>query len=147
MNVRDEYGIDTFLSSNASYERKVEDLRKEQEYAKKMIGVIEEKIQSFENGDYLDKMINERINNLRSLRNWLVSMITTGIISGTEIANWQKLEAMVENPATENKALALGLLGVFSTSVFVVSTGAAIKDSYNEMLYKQRISSYQRRLK
>ncbi len=147
MNVRDEYGIDTFLSSNVSYERKVEDLRKEQEYAKKMIGVIEEKIQSFENGDYLDKMINERINNLRSLRNWLVSMITTGIISGTEIANWQKLEAMVENPAAENKALALGLLGVFSTSVFVVSTGAAIKDSYNEMLYKQRISSYQRRLK
>lgn len=147
MYVRDEYGVDAFLSSNASYEKKIEELRKEQEYAKKMIGVIDEKIQSFEDGNYVEKMINERINNLRALRNWLISMITTGIISGTELANWQKLEAMVENPATENKALALGLLGVFSTSVFVVSTGAAIKDSYNEMLYKQRISSYQRRLK
>ena len=147
MYVRDEYGVDAFLSSNASYEKKIEELRKEQEYAKKMIGVIDEKIQSFEDGNYIEKMINERINNLRALRNWLATTCVTGIFSGVEICNLQKIEEMINNPETSNKGLALLLAGVVSTGIFVAGAGASIKDSYNEMLYKQRISSYQRRLK
>jgi len=147
MNVRDKYAIDTFLSSNVSYEKKIEELRKEQEFAKDIQEVIDEKINSFENGDYVDKMISERINNLRALRNWLTSTCVTGIFSGVAISNWQKIEEMINNPETVNSGMALLFAGIVSTSVFGVSAVSSIKSSYNEMLYKQRISSYQRRLK
>ena len=147
MSIHDEYEIEIFLSSKETYEKKIETLQNEKKFAQKMIGIIDERIKSFEEGKYVDKMIEERINNLRALRNWLVTVITTGIISGTELANWEKIEAMLDNPQTETKALVIALLGVFSTSVFVTGVFASIKDTYNEMLFKQRISSYQRRLK
>lgn len=147
MQIYDEYTIDNFLSSNKTYEKKVETLRGQQEHARKMDAIIDEKIEKLENGDYLQPMLEERIRNLRTLRNWLVSASVTGLFSGVEIANFQKIEQLINNSDTANKGMALLFAGIVSSAICVTSIGGSIKSSYNEMLYKQRISSYQRRLK
>ena len=147
MNIHDKYEIDNFLSSNLTYEKKIEILRNEQEFAREIQDIIDEKISDFENGEYVDKMIENRINNLRSLRNWLTTTCVTGIFSGIAISNLSKIDEMISNPQTETKGIAILLAGALSSALFGVSTVSSIKSSYNEMLYKQRISSYQRRLK
>ena len=147
MNIYNKYEIDEYLSSNASYEKKIEELRKEQEFASNIQDIIDEKIINFENGEYLDKMIEGRINNLRTLRNWLTSTCISGIFTTITLSNLQKIDEMISNPNTETKGVAILLGGAISSAIFGVSTVSSIKSSYNEMLYKQRISSYQRRLK
>ena len=147
MNIHDKYEIDNFLSSNLTYEKKIEILRNEQEFAREIQDIIDEKKSDFENGEYVDKMIENRINNLRSLRNWLTTTCVTGIFSGIAISNLSKIDEMISNPQTETKGIAILLAGALSSALFGVSTVSSIKSSYNEMLYKQRISSYQRRLK
>ena len=148
--------IEDICSSNLTYDEKIKELKSLKEYTIfnideyiKYINEIDKAMDELSKGSYLDKMKN----NLDYISHKLLVKIPASLISmGLGVYFTKNFINMAQDPEielhysdTDFMTIIFGMC-IFDT-LSVVSIPETIKDIYNRKLYKEEISSYQRRLK